>query len=90
MYTTFEVRSGRHTVARKQASCAQEALIDYVRGLGCRDDEIVRLGADAVCWRGAIFRAEQTGEQEDSWRASRSEARSGLAASAETVGSVGL
>jgi hypothetical protein len=66
MYTTFDVRSGRHTVATKQASSAQEALIDYVRGLGCRDDEIVRLGADAVSWRGAIFRAEPTREQHHS------------------------
>jgi hypothetical protein len=63
VYTTYEVRSGRHTVAQKQAASAQEALMDYVRGLGCRDDEIVRLGADSVSWRGAIFRAEPTDEQ---------------------------
>jgi len=37
-----------------------------VRGLGCRDDEIVRLGAYAVPWRGAVFRADPTGEQEGS------------------------
>lgn len=66
MDTSYDVRSGRHKVATKQASSAQEALIDYVRGLGCRDDEIVRLGADAVSWRGAVFRAEPTGEQQDS------------------------
>ena len=66
MYTSYDVRSGRHKVATKQASSAQEALIDYVRGLGCRDDEIVRLGADAVSWRGAVFRAEPTGEHQES------------------------
>jgi len=32
MYKTYEVRSGRHTVARKQASSAQEALIAMCEG----------------------------------------------------------
>jgi hypothetical protein len=31
--------------------------MDYVRSLGCRDAEVARLGADAVSWRGAVFRA---------------------------------
>ena len=31
--------------------------MDYVRSLGCRDVEVARLGADAVSWRGAVFRA---------------------------------
>jgi hypothetical protein len=54
---TFEVRSGRHAVALRTASSAQEALHDYLRGLGCKADEIVRMGADAAAWRGAVYKA---------------------------------
>jgi hypothetical protein len=31
--------------------------MDYVRSLGCSRDEITSLGADAVSWRGAVYRA---------------------------------
>ena len=31
--------------------------MDYVRSLGCREDEIARLGSDALSWRGAVYRA---------------------------------
>lgn len=57
MATSFEVRSGRHQVALRTASTAQEALTDYLRGLGCRDNEVVRLGANAAAWRGATYSA---------------------------------
>jgi hypothetical protein len=54
---TYEVRTGRHTVAVVTASSAAEALGEYLRGLGCRHDEIVRMGTDASSWRGAVYRA---------------------------------
>jgi hypothetical protein len=54
--TSYEVRSGGRAVAVQIASTAHEALVDYMRGLGCRDSEIVRLGADAASWRGAVYR----------------------------------
>ena len=57
MTDTYELHSGKRAVARREASTAQQALVDYVRGLGCRDDEIMRLGPDSVAWRGAVFRA---------------------------------
>lgn len=56
MRSNYEVRSGRRAVALKTASTAHEALFDYLRGLGCRDSEIVRMGDDAAAWRGAIYR----------------------------------
>lgn len=59
--TTYEVRTGRHVVAVMTASTASEALGEYLRGLGCRHDEIVRLGADASSWRGAVYRAVPAG-----------------------------
>ena len=52
---TYEVRSGRRAVARVTASSAQEALSDYMRALGCRDPEIVRMGSGAAAWRGAVY-----------------------------------
>jgi len=63
MYTTFAVRSGRQTVALKEATTAQEAILDYLRGLGCRPDELVRMGADAVAWRGAVYRAAPASDE---------------------------
>jgi hypothetical protein len=53
----FEVRSGKRAVAVKYAATPQEALIEYLRSIGCRDDEIVRMGVRAVSWRGAVFSA---------------------------------
>ena len=55
----YEIRSGRRAVARVTASSAPEALSDYMRGLGCRDPEIVRMGSGAAAWRGAIYRVER-------------------------------
>ncbi len=31
--------------------------MDYVRSLGCRDAEIIRLGETVVAWRGARYTA---------------------------------
>jgi len=54
---TYELRSGSRSIGTREASTPQQALLDYVRSLGCRDEEILRLGVDAVSWRGAVFRA---------------------------------
>lgn len=57
MATMYEIRSASKAVSVQDASSPQEAVLSYVRSLGSRDDEITRLGADAVAWRGAVFRA---------------------------------
>jgi hypothetical protein len=57
---TFEIHSGRRTVTVQSASTAQEALIEYLRSSGCRDDEIVRLGPESISWRGAVYNAIST------------------------------
>jgi hypothetical protein len=64
--TSYVVLSGRHAVALQDASSAQEALIDYLRALGCRDDEIVRMGIDVASWRGAVYRVRRRGAGTDS------------------------
>jgi|RhiMetdeSRZDD1v2_1073273.scaffolds.fasta_scaffold2536596_1 hypothetical protein len=53
----FEVLSGKRALAVREAPTAQQALVDYVRGLGVPDEEIVRLGPYAVAWRGAVYKA---------------------------------
>lgn len=55
--STYELRAGRRPVGVRTAPSAQVALLDYVRSLGCHEDEITRLGRDAVAWRGAVYRA---------------------------------
>lgn len=57
MVNTYELRTGRRSVGLRTAPSAQVALLDYVHSLGCRDDEIRRLGGSAVSWRGAIYEA---------------------------------
>jgi hypothetical protein len=44
-------------VSVRSAATPQQALIDYLRSLGCRDGDLVRLGTDAVAWRGARYSA---------------------------------
>jgi hypothetical protein len=55
--STYELRSGDHRIGIREASTAQQALLDYLRARGCADAEIMRLGPDAVSWRGAVYRA---------------------------------
>jgi hypothetical protein len=57
MSRTYELVSGRRAIAVREAPTAQAALIDYVRSLGCRDEEIVKLGTHSIAWRGAVFKA---------------------------------
>jgi hypothetical protein len=63
MRTTYEVRSGRRPLATRQAWSAHDAVFDYVRSLGCPQDEVVCLGAGAVSWRGAVYRAEPVADE---------------------------
>jgi hypothetical protein len=36
----FEIHSAGRPISLRDANTPQEAAIDYVRSLGCRDDEI--------------------------------------------------
>ena len=54
---TFEIHAGGRPVSVKDAPSAQQALLDYVKSLGCRDAEIIRLSATTVAWRGARYSA---------------------------------
>jgi hypothetical protein len=54
---SYAVYSGRRAVGVRRAWSPAEAVIEYLAGLGCRSSEIVRMGPNAVIWRGATFTA---------------------------------
>lgn len=54
---SYSVYSGRRAVGVRKAWSPAEAVIEYLVGLGCRGDEMVRMGPNAVIWRGATFTA---------------------------------
>jgi len=54
---SYEIRSGRRVATEVTASTPQEALVDYLRSLGCADDDLVRIGTGAMSWRGAVYTA---------------------------------
>ena len=57
MSKKYEIHSGRRVVSTQFSISASQAVIDYVRSYGVKDDEITRLGVDCVSWRGARFKA---------------------------------
>jgi hypothetical protein len=57
MIRRYEIRSGRRTVSTQESVSPLQAVVDYARSLGYKDDEIRRLGVDAVSWRGARLSA---------------------------------
>jgi hypothetical protein len=68
MYHDYEVHSGDRLVGSRRASTAQGALFDYVRALGCKDEEVEKLAPDTIAWRGAVFRAVQVSSEPDESR----------------------
>jgi hypothetical protein len=64
MYKTYEVHSGVRVVGVRTASTPQAALFDYVRSLGCLDEEIMKLSPDVIAWRGSVFKAVAQGSTE--------------------------
>ena len=57
MSKRYEIHSGRRIVSHQFSISALQAVVDYVRMYGVKDDEIRRLGVDSVSWRGARFKA---------------------------------
>jgi hypothetical protein len=57
MSKKYEIHSGRRMVSTQYSVSALQAVVDFVRTYGVKDDEIRRLGVDSVSWRGAQFRA---------------------------------
>ena len=53
----YEIHSGGRLVSTQFSVSPLQAVIDYVRSYGVKDEEITRLGVDSVSWQGARFKA---------------------------------
>ena len=53
----YEIHSGGRVVSTQFSVSPLQAVVDYVRLYGVKDDEITRLGVDSVSWAGARFTA---------------------------------
>jgi hypothetical protein len=49
-------------VSRATSYTPRYAVIDYLRSLGARDDEMEAVSDDAVAWRGALYSAMVSAE----------------------------
>jgi len=58
---TYEIWLGPNRIAVWEAGSALLALVEYLRGEGVGDADIVRLGQHEVAWRGAVYRAVASG-----------------------------
>jgi hypothetical protein len=59
---TYEIHCGGRVVSQVTDFTPRHALTDYLRSLGCLDDEIEPIGEDQVAWRGAVYTAVSTTE----------------------------
>ena len=57
---TYEIRCGDRVVAHAKSHTPRHAVTDYLRSLGCRDEEIEPMGSEGVAWRGAVYMAVAT------------------------------
>ena len=60
----FEIHCGTRVVSRVEAPTPRYAVTDYLRSLGCSDDELEPMGVDAVAWRGAVYTAVEAKDDE--------------------------
>ena len=57
MRTSYEVRCGARLLSFQNAASAREAVVEYLRSVGCREEELSGVAVNAVSWRGAVYRA---------------------------------
>jgi hypothetical protein len=57
---TYEIWLGPNRIAVWEAGSPLLALVEYLRGEGVSDADIVRLGPQEVSWRGATYRAVES------------------------------
>jgi hypothetical protein len=62
---TYEIHCGNRVVSRVKSFTPRHAVTDYLRSLGCRDDELEPMGDDAVAWRGAVYVGVEAEEPSD-------------------------
>lgn len=58
----YEIHCGNRVVSRVSSFTPRHAITDYLRSLGCRDDEMEAMGDEALAWRGAVYTAVEVVE----------------------------
>lgn len=61
----YEIHLMGSRIAQRDDIDPQLAVLDYLRSLGCEDDEVVRVGNDSASWRGALYTAVPIPETEE-------------------------
>jgi hypothetical protein len=61
----YEIQLMGRAVARRDDIDPQLAVLDYLRSIGCEDNEVVRVGRDSASWRGALYTAVPVPETDD-------------------------
>ena len=59
---TYEIHCGARVVSRVKSFTPRHAVNDYLRSLGCSDEEMEPVGEDAVAWRGAVYTGVEASE----------------------------
>ena len=59
---TYEIHCGGRVVSSVRSYTPRHAVTDYLRSLGCRDDEMEAMSDDSMAWRGAVYSAVETEE----------------------------
>lgn len=62
----YEIHCGARVVSRVKSFTPRHAVKDYLRSLGCSDDELEPIGEDAVAWRGAVYVGVEASEEDTS------------------------
>ena len=57
---TYEIHCGDRVVSHVKSHTPRNAVTDYLRSLGCKDDEMEAMSNQAVAWRGAVYTAVET------------------------------
>jgi hypothetical protein len=61
---TYEIQLMGRPVSQREDINAQLAVLDYLRSMGCEDEEVVRVGNDSASWRGALYTAVPVSERD--------------------------
>ena len=59
---TYESHCGERIVSRVRSYTPRHAVTDYLRSLGCRDDEMEAMSDESMAWRGAVYTAVEMHE----------------------------
>ena len=53
----YEIQLMGRAISQREDVSPQLAVLEYLRAMGCEDDEVVRVGNDSASWRGALYTA---------------------------------